>query len=289
MDSVIRASSHSAGYRARRVFGLSARHFVLIVLGLFVLIPIAILAMDALRSSTDVKTSPIAFPTRPLWSNFPNAWQAAGYTQALLNSVIVCALTIFGVLVLSVLAGYGLARMKVRGSGFFVVYYLIALTLPAQLYLTPLFIAWVHLDLTNNLFGLAIIYWGNYTPFSVLLLRSYFLGLPVDFEEAAKVDGATEFQVLRRVIAPLSWPAVATVGVMVGVWAWNEYLFALTFLNVQSSETVAVRFYAFTGQYISNFADIAAAGVMMVVPPVLLFLLLQRRFIQGLSAGGLKG
>lgn len=289
MDSVIRSSPHTGGYRARRILGISVRHFVLILFGLFVLLPIAVLAMDSLRSSTAVKTTPIGFPAQPLWSNFPGAWQAAGYTQALLNSVIVCALTIAGVLILSVLAGYGLARMKVRGSSFFVVYYLIALTLPAQLYLTPLFIAWVHLDLTNNLLGLAIIYWGNYTPFSVLLLRSYFLNLPVEFEEAAKVDGASEFQVLRRVIAPLSWPAVATVGVMVGVWAWNEYLFALTFLNVQSSETVAVRFYSFTGQYISNFADIAAAGVMMVIPPVLLFLMLQRRFIQGLSAGGLKG
>ncbi|MFZ0217667.1 MAG: carbohydrate ABC transporter permease [Candidatus Dormiibacterota bacterium] len=269
--------------------GASARHLVLIVLCLFVLVPVAILAADALRSSGAIKAQPIGVPAPPLWQNFAGAWTAAGYGAAFVNSLVVCAIAVAGVLVLAALSGYGLARMRVRGSGFFVVYYLIGLTLPAQLYLTPLFIAWVHLDLTNNLFGLAIIYWGNYTPFSVLLLRSYFLSLPVDFEEAARVDGASELQVLRHVVAPLSWPAIATVAVMVGVWAWNEYLFALTFLNIPSAETVAVRFYAFTGQYISNFADIAAAGVMMVIPPVLLFLLLQRRFIQGLSAGGLKG
>jgi raffinose/stachyose/melibiose transport system permease protein len=156
------------------------------------------------------------------------------------------------------------------------------------LYIIPLFVIWRRLNLTDNLLGIIIIYCAIYMPFSIFLLRSYFLGLPTEIEDAARVDGCGELGVFRHVIVPLSWPAFASVAVIVGIWSWNEFLFAITFLHSPETSTVAVRYTAFTGQYSANYAQISAAGVIMMAPAMGLFLLLQRRFIQGLVAGGLK-
>jgi raffinose/stachyose/melibiose transport system permease protein len=133
-----------------------------------------------------------------------------------------------------------------------------------------------------------IIYCAIYLPFSIFLLRSYFLGLPSEIEDAARVDGCGEFGVFQHVIVPLSWPAFATVALIVGIWSWNEFLFAITFLHKPEVSTVPVRVMQFTGQYVTSYAYISAAGVTMILPAIALFLILQRRFIQGMIAGGLK-
>jgi raffinose/stachyose/melibiose transport system permease protein len=156
------------------------------------------------------------------------------------------------------------------------------------LYIIPLFVIWRRLGLTDNVLGVIIIYCAIYLPFSIFLLRSYFLGLPSEIEDAARVDGCGEFAVFQHVIVPLSWPAFATVALIVGIWSWNEFLFAITFLHKVEVSTVPVRVMQFTGQYVTSYAYISAAGVTMILPAIILFLVLQRRFIQGMIAGGLK-
>jgi hypothetical protein len=123
---------------------------------------------------------------------------------------------------------------------------------------------------------------------AIFLLRSYFVGLPPELSDAAKVDGCSDFGVFTRIVMPLSWPAFGSVGLIIGVWTWNEFIFAVTFLHSDQTETVAVRFNSFVGQYVSNYAYMAAAGVIMILPAVLAFLSLQRRFIAGLTSGALK-
>jgi len=263
-------------------------HGILLVLVAAALAPLGVLSLNSLRSTDAIAGGPLGIPFSPIWSNFTNAWDTAGYSVAFRNSIIVSVSTVVGVCVFSGMAAYGLARLRVRGGGIVVVYFLIGLTLPAQLFLTPLFIAWVHLHLTNNLFGLIVIYWGMYIPFGVLLLRAFFVSLPPEFEEAARVDGCNEFQVFSRIVIPIAWPPVVSLAVIVAVWSWNEFLFAVTFLTSSNVQTVAVRYYRFLGIYSSNLADISAAGILVCCLPIAFFIALQRRFVQGLASGGLK-
>ena len=265
------------------------KHGILLVLSATVLAPIVMLATNSLRPTASIALQPFGLPLPPLFSNYVSAWNTAGYSVAFVNSLIVSSVTVLGVCTFSGLAAYGLARLRIRGGGAVLTYLLIALTIPSQLYLVPIFIAWVHLHLTNNLFGLILIYWGMWTPFGVLLLRSFFISLPADFEDSARVDGCNELQVLGRVVLPISWPSLVSLAVIIGVWSWNEFLFAVTMLTNQSVQTVAVRYYRFNGQYTTNYADVAAGGLLACSVTVLFFLLLQRRFVQGLAAGGLKG
>jgi raffinose/stachyose/melibiose transport system permease protein len=266
-----------------------AKHGILLVLAATALAPIAVLATNSLRSNDAMLVHPFGWPLPPLFSNYVSAWDTAGYSVAFVNSLIVSGGTVLGVCTFSALAAYGLARLRVPGSGIILTYLLIALTLPTQLYLVPVFIAWVHLHLTNNLLGLIFIYWGMWTPFGVLLLRSFFISLPVDFEDSARVDGCNELQVLRRVVVPIAWPSLVSLAVIIGVWSWNEFLFAVTMLTNESVQTVAVRYFRFNGIYSTNYADVAAGGLIACSVTIFFFLILQRRFVQGLSQGGLKG
>ena len=127
-----------------------------------------------------------------------------------------------------------------------------------------------------------------YTPFSMFLLRAYFIGLPTALEEAARLDGANELQVLWHVVVPLSKPAFLTVALIVGMWGWNEFMYAVTVLQQSSQLTVALTYQNFTQRFSSNLAEQNAAGLLLVLHIIVLYLLLQRRFIEGMTSGGLK-
>jgi raffinose/stachyose/melibiose transport system permease protein len=170
-----------------------------------------------------------------------------------------------------------------------VVYLLVSSALPIQVFLVPLFYLWTHLGLYDTRFGLVVIYWGLFSPFATLLVRAYIMQAPAEYEDAARVDGAGELAVFARVVLPLSWPGILTAGLVVGLWAWNEFLIAVTFVQTPSRLPASLAFFAFQQGYTRNYALISAAGVTLAVPMLVLFVLLQRRFIAGLSSSGLKG
>ena len=150
----------------------------------------------------------------------------------------------------------------------------------------PLFFLWQRLGLVNNLFGLIVIYIAINAPFAIFLLRSYMVQLPRDFEDAARVDGASEWQVFSRIVVPLSWPGFLTVGLVVALSVWNEFLLATVFLTEQELFTVVTSYYNFATRFSRDWAMTSAAAVMMILPVIVIFLALQRRFIEGLTQGG---
>lgn len=263
-------------------------HLPLALLVLFSLFPVGLLVLNAFKSDVEIKGSPLGLPSRLHPENFADAWNAAKYGQAFGNSLLISLTTVVGVCVLAGFAAYGLTRFPLPFGGAVSTYYLLALTVPAQLYLVPLFYLWVRLRLSDTHLGLILIYLAIYQPFAIFLLRSYFLGLPREIEDAARVDGCSEFQIFWRVVVPLSAPAFLTVAVVVGTWSWNEFLFANTMLHKANLLTVPLRYVVFSGSFDVNFALQSAAGVMVVLPVVILFLSLQRSFVQGMTNGGLK-
>jgi raffinose/stachyose/melibiose transport system permease protein len=275
--------------RSRRGPNLLPNYLVLGLLVFFALGPLAVLAFNSLKSPAEVGRNPLGPPREILWENYPKAWTVGKFSTTTRNSAILVAGTLVGVLSLGGMAAYSLAKLKLPGANLFTLYLLVGTSLPIQLFLVPLFFLWRNLGLVNNLFGLIIIYIAINSPFAIFLLRSYMLQLPSDFEDAARVDGANEWQVFSRVIVPLSWPGFLTVGLVVALAVWNEFLMATVFLTEQELFTVVTSYFNFTSRFSRDWGLTSAAAMMMIVPILVVFLALQRRFIEGLTQGGLKG
>lgn len=264
-------------------------YVVLAALAFFALAPLVVLVFNSLKSSAEVGRNPLGPPLSPVFGNFPTAWTQGNFSTTLINSTILTLGTVIGVCVISGMAAYAVARLDLPGTDGVLLYLFVASALPFQLFLVPLFFLWNVLTLTNTLFGLIVIYWAIFSPFATLLLRSYLVALPKGFEDAARIDGASEWQVFTRVVLPLSWPGFLTIALVSGLGAWNEFFFAVTFLQDADLKPVSTSFLAFHNQFSQDWGLTSAASILIMLPVVVLFLLLQRRFIDGLTSGGLKG
>ncbi len=205
------------------------------------------------------------------------------------NSVITSSITTITCLLFSTLASYALARLKIPGSKTIMMSVLVCSMLPAVSIIGPLYLTFKNLHLINSFTGLIIAYTAFFLPFTMWFLSSFFRTIPAALEEAAAIDGCSPFQALFRIIIPLSAPAIFTVGMMVFIFSWNEFLFAFTFLSTDSARTYPVGLVMLQGQWEIPWAELCAASTIVVIPIVILVLLAQRYIIQGLTAGALKG
>jgi raffinose/stachyose/melibiose transport system permease protein len=273
----------------RRDASLAPNYIVLGVLLCFALGPLLVLAFNSLKDAAEIGRNPLGPPTQFLWENFGTAWETGNFAVTTRNSATLVLGTVTGVLLLGGMAAYSLAKLDLPGSGLLTLYLLIGVSLPIQLFLVPLFFLWQRLGLVNSLFGLIIIYMATNAPFAIFLLRSYMLQLPRDFEDAARVDGAGEWQVFTRIVVPLSWPGFLTVGLVVALSVWNEFLLATVFLTRQELFTVVTSYANFATRFSRDWSLTSAAALIMILPVIIIFLILQRQFIEGLTQGGLKG
>jgi raffinose/stachyose/melibiose transport system permease protein len=278
-----------SGGRQRREPSKTPNYVILVLLALFALGPLVIVVFNSLKSSAEIGRNPLGLPLSPVFKNFPAAWTQGDFSTTMLNSTILTVGTVVGVCIIAGTSAYAMARLDLPGTDAVLLYLFVASAVPFQLFLVPLFFLWSILHLTNTLFGLIVIYWAIFSPLATLLLRSYLVGLPRDFEDAARIDGANELQVMLRVVLPLSWPGLLTVALVTGVQAWNEFFFAVTFIQDKDLKPVTTSFLAFQSTYSQNWGLTSAAAIYIILPILVLFLFLQRRFISGLTAGGLKG
>lgn len=281
------AIAPSAG--RRREASLAPNYIILILLLAFAIGPLIVLSFNSLKTTAEIGRNPLGPPASLVWENFPKAWDIGNFSTTTRNSGILVAGTVLGVLVLGGMAAYSLAKLDLPGAGPLTLYLLIGTSLPIQLYLVPLFFTWQRLGLVNNLFGLILIYIATNAPFAIFLLRSFMVQLPGDFEDAARVDGASEWQVFARIVVPLTWPGFLTVGLVVALSVWNEFLLATVFLTDQNLFTVVTSYYNFATRFSRDWTMTSAAAIMMILPVIIIFLALQRRFIEGLTQGGIKG
>lgn len=284
-----RAANMTMQRRRGRAVNLVPNYVVLALLLVFAMGPLVILAFNSLKSRAEIGTNPLGIPSSITWENYPRAWDIGNFSTTMGNSAILVAGTVFAVLLLGGMAAYSLAKLDLPGSGGLMLYLLVVSSLPIHLFLVPLFFFWRQLGLVNNLFGLILIYIAVNAPLAIFLLRSYMVQLPRDFEDAARVDGASEWQVFTKVVVPLSWPGFLTVGLVVSLAVWNEFLLATVFLTEQDKFTVVTSYQNFSTQFSRDWSLTSAAAVMMIVPILVIFLTFQRRFIEGLTQGGMKG
>ncbi|WP_205245083.1 carbohydrate ABC transporter permease [Diaminobutyricibacter tongyongensis] len=261
----------------------------LTLLALFAILPVLVLFFNSFKSDTELATNPIGFPQSWDLSNFETAWTMGNLGQGLANSAILVVGTVIGVWICAGMAAYALARLNVpfkRGISF---YLLIVISLPAQMFLVPLFFMWTNLGLYDNLFGLILIYTALNTPFATLLLETFLVGIPKELDEAARLDGANEWQVATKVMLPLSRPGFLTAGLVVGLAVYGELFFAVIFISSPNNLPISTAFLSFQQGFTRLYGVTDAAGFIMIIPVILLFLLMQRRFISGLASSGVKG
>jgi raffinose/stachyose/melibiose transport system permease protein len=264
-------------------------YVALSVFAFIALFPIALLVLNSLKPAAQIVQNPLGLPNPIRWENFAHAWSHAKFSKTFVNSLIVSSTTIVLVCSTSSLTAYVLARRKIKSWKIFTFYLLATTTAPIQLYIFPLYFGFAKLGLINNIFGVALIYTALYSPFAVMLLRTYFIAVPKELEEAAIVDGATSWQVFWRVMLPIVSPGILTVALIIGLNSWNEFLVATTFLQKAENVTAVIAFYLLSGQYSSDWGEIMAAALIIVIPVVALFVFMQKRFIEGMAGGSVKG
>ncbi|MFD4957840.1 carbohydrate ABC transporter permease [Microbacterium sp. NPDC058389] len=260
---------------------------VLCVAALLFLFPVYILVNMAFRDPSDLK-SPISPTLEPTWRNFVEAWAQAGLGGAIVNSIIVTVISVTLLVVLAAMAAYPLARITARWSSAMFYLFMVGLLLPFQLGLIPLYRLMRELGLLGGLVPLVIIYVGMRLPFSVFLYVQFLRQVPIDYEEAASLDGANRFQTFFRVVFPLVRPVTGTVVILNGLFVWNDFLIPLLYLSGTGNQTIPVAIYSFVGEFSTQWELVFASLLIGALPVVVAFFFIQKSLIQGL-ASGVKG
>jgi multiple sugar transport system permease protein len=257
---------------------------------IFCLFPFYWLINISLKAGNDLQGSAI-IPPHPTLSNYSSIFENSDFTNALRNSAIVALVTTALALLVGSFCAYALARLKLKGKAILLGVVLSITTFPQIAIAAPVFKLWTDTGLYNTLIGLIIPYLTFALPLAIYILVSFFKEIPRDLEEAALVDGATHFQAFRKVVVPLAAPGLATAGILTFIFAWNEFLLAITLTSSQSARTVPAAIAFFTGstQFEQPLGTISAASVTISIPLIILVLLFQKRIVAGLTAGAVKG
>lgn len=252
------------------------------------LIPVYILINLAFKPADDL-TAGLLPSTRPTLDNFIQAWTGSTLPQSILSSVLVTGLASIVVLAFSTMAAYPLARSTSRWANALFYAFLIGLLLPFQLGMIPLYMQIRDLGLLGSIWALVLIYSGAFMPFSIFLLTTFLRSsVPIEFEEAAQIDGCSHVRTFWHVVLPLLRPAVGTLFILNGVGIWNDFFTPLIYLAGSGQATIPMAIYNFVGQYTTNWSLIFASLIISMIPILTLYLIFQRYIIQGF-AGGLKG
>lgn len=264
-----------------------ALELVMIAVGVVFAFPVYVLVNLALRDPAEI-ASPIRPTTSPTLANFADAWQQGGLGGALINSVVVTAVSVLIILAVSSLAAYPLARSTARWSRGTFLLIMLGLILPFQLASLPLYQTVRDLGLLGSVWALVLFYSGLQVPFTTFLYVGFLRALPRDFEDAALIDGCTSIEAFRYIVFPMLKPITVTALVLNAVSVWNDFFTPLLYLSGSDNQTMPVAIAGFFGQYVSQWNLVFAALVISIVPVLAVYLALQRSIINGF-AGGLKG
>ena len=273
----------------RRRVGAWAFMAVLIVFTALILFPFYWLMASALKSSDQMfHIPPLWLPTEPTLDNFQRLFQGAFPTWFQNSAIVALSTTAIG-LILAALAAYSFSRFHFRGNRPLSMLFLLIQLFPVAVIVIPLFILWTNLKLTNTYWSLIITYLVFGLPISTWLLIGFFNAVPIELEEAAMIDGSSRLGALIRVTLPLSLPGLAATAIYVYLVAWNEFFFALTFMNSQEMRTIPVGLTSFFAEHSVDWGGLMAASTLASLPVVILFGILSRYFVQGLTSGAVKG
>jgi raffinose/stachyose/melibiose transport system permease protein len=266
---------------------LSVTYAILGAFSLLALLPIAGIVLTALQEQGELA----AFGTFGglHFGNFGDAWRDGNFGTYLRSSAIVTVSVVVAAVLLSILAGYAFGMMRFRGSTLLFYVFLLGLMIPTEAMIVPLYYDFRDLGLVDTYWALILPQVGTSVAFGTFWMRAYFRSVPRSLVEAARIDGASSWFTLWRVLLPLARPAVLTMTVLLSMWTWNEFLLALVMVTDEGLRTAPLGLSFFQGRNTSNLTLLAAGAVIVALPVVVLYVFLQRHFIRGMLSGAVKG
>jgi len=255
------------------------------------LVPLIWMIVASLKTNTDVFL--ITLPIPPHWENYVKAWAPEGlgetFTTYSLNTIFITVVAIIGVLFSSTLVAYGFARFKFPGRDVLFLIMISTMMVPAQVTMIPTFVLFKYLGWLDSFKPLLVPTFFGGGAFNIFLIRQFFMTIPYELDDAAKIDGCNFFQILYIILLPLVKPALATVAIFSFVYNWNDFMNPLIYINSSSKYTLALGLQTFTTMYGSNYSSMMAASTIVLLPILAVFFFGQRYFIEGVATSGLKG
>ena len=259
------------------------------LLSLVVIFPLVWVIATSLKDRADIIRNPLGPPAVYQWSNYADAWHEGNFGVYFVNSILVVIPTAAGVVALSLLAAYAFAIFRFRGKNALFTFFLIGLTVPLGILVIPIFYQMVSLKLVNNLWALILPQTAVGLPFAILLLRGFISELPREILDAGRIDGCSNWGILRFIVLPLSRPALLSVMIFNIVWVWNQFLLPVVLIQKASARTLPQGLSVFMGRYGADFGLLMAGATISFIPVVIVYAIFQRQFIKGIAAGALSG
>lgn len=263
-------------------------YVVLIFMAFIMLIPFVWMISASLKLEKDVFSFPIVWIPEVLqWNNYKEIWQKVPLLTGFFNSVKLTVLVTFLQFVTSALAAYAFAKLEFKGRNGIFMMYIMTIAIPWQVYMVPQYKMMTLFGLTDSHTGIILMH--TFTATGVFLMRQFFMGIPEELLEAARIDGMSEYGIWAKLILPLSKPVIATLCITSFTFEWNDFMGPLIYLSSTGKKTLQVMLRMFNTQYSSNYALIMAAATVALIPVLILFVFLQRYFVEGIATTGIKG
>lgn len=261
---------------------------VLLILTAAMLVPFVWMLSASLKLDKDVFIFPIQWiPKNPRWKNYVDIWTKISLLTFVINTVKITLIVTFLQLLTSSFAAYAFAKLKFKHKNTLFMAYIATIAVPWQVYMVPQFMMMRNFGLNDS--HLAIIFLQAFSAFGVFMMRQFYQGIPDELCEAARIDGMNEYQIYARIMLPLSKPALSTLTIFTFVNTWNDFLGPLIYLKTEAKKTLQLGLKMFLSQYSSEYGLIMAASVLSLIPVLIVFLSLQKYFVEGIAATGVKG
>ena len=278
--------------------GLARRHrtagdwtivVIAILVGFVIAAPLLIILINSFKSPTDYAHSgPLTLPVNLYFDGIVNFWNRVNFSQKLWNSFLISSVVAIAAVLISLLNSFAIGIGRVRGRTWVIILFLVANMLPQEALLYPLYYMFKQVGLYDNVWSVIIIFTVTQSAFGTYLLSSVFGTFPKEILEAASIDGASRWQILWRVIAPITRPTLSVLIIFFFIWTWNEFLIPLTFLVSNANQTVPVAIAVLQGDRIMDVTTTSASALLGLIPTLVFFLIFQRTLTRGITAGAIK-
>jgi multiple sugar transport system permease protein len=282
------ASGERVAKKRRRRPSHLVVHVILIAGALLMVVPFFWEISTSLKTYAESSSvPPTALPATPIWSNFSDVFGTLPFAAQFTNTVVMTVLRTVSQVLFCAAAGYAFARLQFPGRNVIFVLFLSVLMIPSQLFLLSQFEIMQHLGLLNTVIALALP--GMFSAFGTFLMRQFFLTLPEELDDAARLDGCNPFQVWWRVMLPLAKNGMLALGILTAIWSWNDLLWPLVVNNDPEQMTLSAGLATLQGQFLTNYPVLMAGSFLASIPMIVLFVVFQRNMLEGIASGAVKG
>ncbi len=264
-------------------------YIFLIILAVIYIVPLLWVLITSLKDDSTLMLSPWAMPAKIMWDNYEFAWTKGHLGTAMLNSLIVCSITLVVSMLFGSMAAFAIAKLRWKLSKLSLYYFLIGMMIPIHTILIPLFVQFSGWKMSNTLIGIIIPYITFSLPITIYIMVGFFEGIPNELFEAACIDGCSVYKMFGTVAIPLAKTGFMVTGLMSFVSNWNELLLAMVFISDEAKKTLPVSLTKFVGPYHTNYCQMFAAIMIAIVPTIIAYVAFANQIVEGLTAGAVKG